>query len=621
MMAAQLDQANMICVQTGGANFRALGLRTCGTGAVLPGLVLAALLLAPAAHAQAPLPVDLLSQTLGAINVDIIQTIDLDTLPNRPTIIVDVTPQLSHPDIEFEIEIRDVTPVPNLSPVGFDCPIADNAPLGVDSWVSEPATGAQYLEADVFFCQPDVGFWDGHEADVRVRVLDFGSGGAPATFTVGIRAVTTVPTQILPVQVMGARSITTPSFRDTVIYAGTLNTNGAGSYLWAGTYTFVAPNGTFQFRRNSLLTFSSLSILLPPNAEITHVELNLEAVGLVGFGGAVDLFAVAPGQIWYPGSADASGNEFFGASTPVSSPNWTHRTSSVNWITPGGDVTTPNSLSTLTIGPLFGFPLGPQVFTSPALNTAVQTMVDNNSFSDGFMLTGPAGLVSSVGVQFASANNVVEEDRPWIQVDFTQPEPYSEGRLDGDLVDYVNEGENFRWIYDDDLDGVFNTLIGGVCEENYTFGVYTVPYTYAYTGTPGYVGHDCCSWRIESAEAQIVGTGQALFFHNLDVNDPSNMPPDFDADGMLDPCDNCPNTPNGPFLGTCMNGTTVAGGTCQSDLECGAGEMCDLSQLDDDGDTVGNACPEPGFGVGLMLGSMLLVSRQHSHRRSAWPNV
>ena len=143
------------------------------------------------------------------------------------------------------------------------------------------------------------------------------------------------------------------------------------------------------------------------------------------------------------------------------------------------------------------------------------------------------------------------------------------------------------------------------------------PYTYAYTGAAGFVGYDCCSWLIASLYAEIVGTGQALFFHNLDVENPANMPPDTDADGMLDPCDNCPTVPNGPFLGTCMVGATFAGGTCQSDLECDAGETCDLSQLDDDGNTVGNACPEPSFGLGVLLGSTLLVSGQRSRRRRA----
>ena len=63
---------------------------------------------------------------------------------------------------------------------------------------------------------------------------------------------------------------------------------------------------------------------------------------------------------------------------------------------------------------------------------------------------------------------------------------------------------------------------------------------------------DCCTWQIDGLGT--VGAGQALFFHNLDPNDPANMPPDTDFDGILDPCDNCIYTPNGPFLGSCSDG-------------------------------------------------------------------
>jgi hypothetical protein len=103
------------------------------------------------------------------------------------------------------------------------------------------------------------------------------------------------------------------------------------------------------------------------------------------------------------------------------------------------------------------------------------------------------------------------------------------------------------------------------------------------------------------------------------------MPSDFDSDEILDPCGNCVYTQNGPQVGSSMKGS-VRGGSCQSDLECtGPGEVCDLSQLDDNGDRVENACPEPGTAMGLIVGTLVVagyprkrMSRVVRGSRKAW---
>ncbi len=76
---------------------------------------------------------------------------------------------------------------------------------------------------------------------------------------------------------------------------------------------------------------------------------------------------------------------------------------------------------------------------------------------------------------------------------------------------------------------------------------------------------------------------------------------DTDADAACDVCDNCPATPNGSALGTCVknigtppNDVVVGVGatltSCHLDSDCGAGELCQLTQGDSNGNGCGDAC-------------------------------
>ena len=145
-----------------------------------------------------------------------------------------------------------------------------------------------------------------------------------------------------------------------------------------------------------------------------------------------------------------------------------------------------------------------------------------------------------------------------------------------------------------------------------------MPYTYQFTGTPGYTGLDCCTWHLDSPFTGTTGIGQLIFFHNIDAQNSANLPPDTDRDGMRDLCDNCPVNPNGPLLGTCLTGPRT-GGPCRSSQECTTG-FCSLGQEDANQDTTGDACvPESGFAV--LLGAGLLGLVGFGRRRSvrAWP--
>jgi hypothetical protein len=80
------------------------------------------------------------------------------------------------------------------------------------------------------------------------------------------------------------------------------------------------------------------------------------------------------------------------------------------------------------------------------------------------------------------------------------------------------------------------------------------------------------------------------------------VPEDGDGSGVVSdrPCpsgvtqgcdDNCPVMPNGPVVGTCIDGDPARRGlVCSADAHCGTGGFCSMDQEDSDGDGVGDAC-------------------------------
>lgn len=224
---------------------------------------------------------------------------------------------------------------------------------------------------------------------------------------------------------------------------------------------------------------------------------------------------------------------------------------------------------------------------------------------------GTTGSPATVAVSIRAYTEVPSETQ---FVSVTMPAGQS-GDVFPDVEDFIGEGQDFRWIYDDDDDDVVLTDVGGRCEDVSGGGgdaFLGIPYTYSFSGAPGFQGLDCCTWQIDAASG-VVGAGQAIFFVGLDASDPANQPGDLDGDGIRDLCDNCPYTPNGPLLGTCFGGIDE-GALCRSELECDASSDCSLSQEDDDFTIPGIACPEPGFGAGLLVGVGLLGLRGRRQR-------
>jgi len=89
-------------------------------------------------------------------------------------------------------------------------------------------------------------------------------------------------------------------------------------------------------------------------------------------------------------------------------------------------------------------------------------------------------------------------------------------------------------------------------------------------------GVDCGAFHEENA-----GEGYATINVLLD---------ELDDDGIPDDQDNCPNTPNGQDLGTCVNCNDGSiGSTCTASGQCSNGH-CSMSQEDYDGDNIGDVC-------------------------------
>jgi hypothetical protein len=95
------------------------------------------------------------------------------------------------------------------------------------------------------------------------------------------------------------------------------------------------------------------------------------------------------------------------------------------------------------------------------------------------------------------------------------------------------------------------------------------------------------------------GTNSGAIFDNVlvtyDICPEGDNNDDADDDGIPDACDNCPDDPNGPLLGTCVN--VGASGTCTDDADCNVSDSdgnCSMNKENCDNDDKGDVC-DPDF--------------------------
>lgn len=541
---------------------------------------------ASAVRAQVSPPFAQSNVPLASLASEVSYTVDLSTLPRRPKLIVEATPDGAHADMALELEITQCT-LDN--PGGtFFCP---------DPVTSAPTVGPTSVAYSPWYCEVSNVFpaYAGETCQVKVRALDFGSAGAPATFDVTIRGETQVPTSTVTGELTTfLQSMTIYPARDTTLYqANTGSSNGAGESFWTSV-------GTGTNALHSLLFFNVASNLaLGERIVGARIELQvLAATGSPSFA----LHAVPRvGNTWLEGTANASSDESGAPSPSNNAASWSHRrwagiSSTGAWSTPGGDRVQP-PIQSVNVDQL-----GLLTISSPALLEHVKALQNDTTTWDGLLLLPTAG-----SARFASAENFDFQLYPRLIVDYVTTSYAGDSEVPTTTTPYFDEGQNFRWLYDLDGDKVLVTPVQGVCEWADTTEPFLLhmPYTYQFEGSPTYQGLDCCTWQIGSTTG-VTGTGQAVFFVNADPDDPGNDPDDLDLDGIFDVCDNCLTVPNGPALGTCTSGSQV-GSTCTSDQQCSGGE-CSLAQDDADRDGDGDACvPEPGLATGLAAGLLAVA--------------
>ena len=91
-------------------------------------LALLVMLSAAQASSQLALPVTAPSAQLASLASQLVYTIDLGTLPTRPVLVVEVTPDAAHPDMQLVIDINNF--VGDFSGPGGGCAI----PVDEMSW-------------------------------------------------------------------------------------------------------------------------------------------------------------------------------------------------------------------------------------------------------------------------------------------------------------------------------------------------------------------------------------------------------------------------------------------------------------------------------------------------------
>ena len=209
---------------------------------------------------------------------------------------------------------------------------------------------------------------------------------------------------LIPLRVE-ATTVNLNADQDNTMYAeNSLNSNGAGDYIFAG----ATDDG---FARRALVRFDVSAI--PPGSTINSVSLRLfcsRAKQNTGYQVAMHRLLAD----WGEGTSHAGGEEGQGAPATLNDATWTYRFYPTSlWSSPGGDYFAIASASA-GVGANGSF----YTWTSSGLLTDVQSWVDGIVPNNGWLLIGAEATIRSAK-RFNSRSNTDATRRPLLTIDYT----------------------------------------------------------------------------------------------------------------------------------------------------------------------------------------------------------
>ena len=174
-------------------------------------------------------------------------------------------------------------------------------------------------------------------------------------------------------------TVTVEPARDNTVYSEADESNGQGSYLFAG-------RTLRGERRRALLAFD-LAGVMPPGAVIQSASLSLRMNKTIAGAATIGLHPVL--SDWGEGASNATLEEGSGIAAQTGDATWRHtKFPTTFWGTPGGDFTATASATTSVSA------VGAYTWSGAGLATDVQAWVDDPSQNFGWMLVGPENAVS-----------------------------------------------------------------------------------------------------------------------------------------------------------------------------------------------------------------------------------
>jgi hypothetical protein len=267
----------------------------------------------------------------------------------------------------------------------------------------------------------------------------------------------------------------TPS-KDNTVFApafGTLLSNGAGNYTFAGTTALPAPNGD---TRRVVMAFS-LAGRIPAGSTITGVTLTLHMSRTISGAEVVGLHRLTAD--WGEGASQALGEEGAGAPPATGDVTWLHRFyPDTLWTTPGGDFSATVSASA-SVADVGFYTWG----SASQMVADAQGWLDDPAGNFGWMLIGVENAAATAK-RFDSRENATPANRPKLTVTFSPPlaplitsQPQSHSVCAGESVTFsvtATDATGYQWRHN-------ATNITGATGASYTLNGVTAADAGTYT--------------------------------------------------------------------------------------------------------------------------------------------